>query len=98
MGRLETDCNLFPFSFQFCGNDPEIMATAAKMVEPYCDAIDINLGCPQSIAKRGHYGAFLQDEWELLQKIGKLLSLKPKLCHFRLFYRFYPRQNGWSTI
>lgn len=47
------------------------MATAAKMVELHCDAIDINLGCPQSIAKRGRYGSFLQEEWELLQKIGK---------------------------
>lgn len=51
------------------------MATAAKMVEQYCDAIDINLGCPQSIAKRGRYGSFLQDEWQLLQKIGRLPKL-----------------------
>ncbi|XP_069364704.1 tRNA-dihydrouridine(16/17) synthase [NAD(P)(+)]-like isoform X2 [Maniola hyperantus] len=64
------------------------MAAAAKYVEKDCDAIDINLGCPQSIAKRGKYGSFLQDDWELLRKIVtamcKAVSV-PITCKVRIF-------------
>lgn len=64
----------FILSSQFCGNNPEVMAAAAKLVENECDAIDINLGCPQSIAKRGKYGSFLQDDWELLRNISMCIN------------------------
>lgn len=66
-----------PLIVQFCGNDADSMLKAALLAQPYCDAIDINLGCPQAIAKRGRYGAFLQDDWPLLTKIGIFRQLFP---------------------
>ncbi|XP_059054352.1 tRNA-dihydrouridine(16/17) synthase [NAD(P)(+)]-like isoform X2 [Achroia grisella] len=77
-----------PLIVQFCGNKPEVMAAAAKLAEQYCDAIDVNLGCPQAIAKRGRYGSYLQDDWELLQSIVSAMSKAvsiPITCKVRIF-------------
>jgi tRNA-dihydrouridine synthase 1 len=65
-----------------------VLLDAAKRVEDRCDAVDINFGCPQGIAKKGRYGSFLQDEWELIHKLISTLheNLKvPVTAKFRVF-------------
>ena len=48
-----------PLVCHFSANDPQHFANAAKLVEPYCDAVDLNLGCPQRTAFVGHFGSYL---------------------------------------
>ncbi|KAM4716685.1 LOW QUALITY PROTEIN: tRNA-dihydrouridine(16/17) synthase [NAD(P)(+)]-like [Anableps anableps] len=77
-----------PLITQFCANDPDVFLQAV-LAQDYCDAIDLNLGCPQMIAKRGHYGVFLQDEWELLERWVISLANEncrcPVTCKIRVF-------------
>ncbi|KAF8323992.1 Dus-domain-containing protein [Clavulina sp. PMI_390] len=77
-----------PLVVQFCANDPDVLLAAAKQVQDQCDAIDINFGCPQDIARRGRYGAFLQDDWDLVYKLINILHINLKIpvtAKFRVF-------------
>jgi tRNA-dihydrouridine synthase 1 len=80
--------NDYPCFVQFCGHDPEILLKAAKLVKYKCQAVDLNLGCPQGIAKRGFYGSYLLEDVDLgLKIVGYLCNNldTPVTCKIRLF-------------
>lgn len=50
-----------PLVCHFSANRPEDFAAAVQAAAPHCDAIDLNLGCPQRTAYVGHFGSYLLD-------------------------------------
>ncbi|KAF8439617.1 dihydrouridine synthase-domain-containing protein [Terfezia claveryi] len=79
-----------PLLAQFCANDPAAFLASAELISPYVDGVDLNLGCPQGIARKGRYGSFLQDEWplinSLIEKLHSSCSLSvPVTAKIRIF-------------
>lgn len=86
---LQTCTEDRPLVVQLCGNDAETLLRAARYCEPICDAVDLNLGCPQQRALDGHYGAYLLDkkDWETVFRIVRTLRTHltvPIFCKIRL--------------
>jgi len=83
-----TDSSDRPLVIQICGDNPEEMLQTCLSLQDHCEAIDINFGCPQDVAKRGNYGSYLQDQWELIQEIVSTCAKNiriPLFCKIRVF-------------
>lgn len=81
--RLDSPCFV-----QFCGHDPELLLQAGKYIAKLAPCMDLNLGCPQGIARRGHYGSYLLDHTDEVFKIVGYLTNNlplPLSCKIRLF-------------
>eukprot|EP00559_Dactyliosolen_fragilissimus_P002450 CAMPEP_0184865018 /NCGR_PEP_ID=MMETSP0580-20130426/16624_1 /TAXON_ID=1118495 /ORGANISM="Dactyliosolen fragilissimus" /LENGTH=466 /DNA_ID=CAMNT_0027364013 /DNA_START=148 /DNA_END=1545 /DNA_ORIENTATION=+ len=75
-----------PLIVQLCGSDKKALLQTIRYILRHdrhnagsadnsipIDGIDLNCGCPQSIAKRGVYGAFLLEKEDLLVDVVKFL-------------------------
>jgi len=58
-----------PLIAQLGGSDADELVAAALLIQDRCDAVDLNIGCPQRCAALGHYGAFLLDDPERVRAI-----------------------------
>jgi tRNA-dihydrouridine synthase 1 len=73
----------------FSANNPSTIVAAAKHVEHCCDAIDINLGCPQRVAFTGHFGSYLLGDEDRDLVLSMVRALRehisvPVFCKIRL--------------
>lgn len=78
-----------PLAVQFAANDARVLLEAALHVQDHCDAVDINLGCPQNRAREGHYGSYLLDrpDWPRVREMVATLASHlriPVFCKIRL--------------
>jgi len=84
--HFETCSEDRPLIAQLCGDDPATLLRGAQVVESHVDAVDLNCGCPQGVARRGHYGAYLLQEPDLICDIIRTLSSNlsiPVTCKIR---------------
>lgn len=71
-----------PLIAQLNGNDEGELLACARDIEGLADAIDLNLGCTQHIARRGQYGYYMvntdnkrQNALKLVEKLASELSI-----------------------
>jgi len=85
-----------PLIAQFNGNVPETVVKAAKYIEHQVDAIDLNFGCPQQIARKGNYGAFLLENEDLCAALVSALASRPaaSTCPPTVKMRCLPGPDG----
>src|SRR3712207_2751857 len=80
-----------PLAMQLSGNEPALVAEAARQVEALgADIVDINCGCPSpKVTGGGHGSALLRD----LPKMGRLLEAVRSAVSIPVTLKF---RAGWD--
>ena len=68
-----------PIAIQLFGSDKDLLVKAAKIVEPYFDIIDYNMGCPSAKVTKQMAGAALLQKPEIVRELlGSLVKAVKK--------------------
>ncbi|TNJ27940.1 putative tRNA dihydrouridine synthase [Giardia muris] len=91
------DCDR-PLVLQLAGHDPAIVAMAydslAQEAGDCFDIVELNMGCPQAVALRGHYGAWLMDKPDIYLKVlGRLVTIAHGRHHVAVKTRIWPTRE-----
>jgi tRNA-dihydrouridine synthase B len=79
-----------PIAMQLFGDEPEMLAEAARLVEEYGEAIDINMGCPvRKVVGTGAGSALLKDT----DKIALIVRAVRKATKLPLTIKI---RTGWT--
>ncbi len=86
--RFDIQLDEGPTIAQLAGDNPELLASAALIAQNLGAAgIDLNLGCPQPIARKGHYGSALLRETDLIvESVRAMVAVSsiPISCKIRI--------------
>jgi len=87
---LATHEEEFPLGIQLFGDDPAVLAKAAKMVINNGSLLDINMGCPvKKVVRSGAGSALLQDP----RRVGNILNAVRKVYPGPLTIKI---RSGWN--
>jgi len=88
---LASDRRERPIGIQLFGDNPEVLAEAAKRVEERGDLIDINMGCPVPKVTRSGAGSALMKD---LAKAAKIITTVRKSVKLPLTIKI---RSGWDS-
>ncbi len=91
LALLNSSANDRPLGIQLFGDRPADLAEAARMVEPYGDLIDINMGCPvRKVVSTGAGSALLRDTLQ----IAAIIREVRRATRLPLTIKF---RSGWNA-
>jgi hypothetical protein len=80
-----------PLGIQLFGDDPEVLADAAGLVQKNGDLLDINLGCPvNKVIRSGAGSALLRDS----RKVGRIVAAVRRATEIPLTVKI---RSGWDS-